>query len=197
MLQEPLRAGIRRGEFTLLPGCRGCRLAGWPPPPTPPRRILGLSTDFGKLFLGAFFSFLKNPIPKTRVRVGVVFPLTDPPLEKEVSDEARTCAVVNIGRPPPVLVGTAQVGHGRGVSVLAGWVSAAGWPSPHPATTPTPKTDSWTIDGFWKIISRNFFFFSEKPDTEFRAPVCSRFFHLRTHPSRRKSQTRLGPAPFV
>ncbi len=71
----------------------------------------------------------------------------------EVSDEARTCANRLVGRPPPVLVGTAQVGLGHpGGGLRGGSLRSEWW------LVEKSKIDFWeTLRLFQKNFSEFFF----------------------------------------
>jgi hypothetical protein len=59
------------------------------------------------------------------------------------------------------------------------------------------KIDFWeTLRLFQKNLSE-FFFFSQKSNTEKPSGIQERFFQLPTHNSGLKYQTRLGPVPIV
>ncbi len=83
---------------------------------------------FQKNFSVNFFLFSEIQYRKTKWDSGAFFTVAGPQLETEVSDRGRTCASVNIGGPPPVLVGRVRVGLGqqRGVSVTLDG-SSGGW----------------------------------------------------------------------
>ncbi len=156
-------------------------------------RFLGNLTPFSEKFLGIFFFFLFSEIQyrKTKWDSGAFFPVADTQLGTEVSDEARTWTNRLVGGPPPVLFGTAQVGlgHQGGVSVTFS-VPSDGWSKSQKSIFGKPYA-------FFRKISRNFFFFSQKSNTEKPSGIQERFFQLPTHNSGLKYQTRLGPGLIV
>jgi hypothetical protein len=83
------------------------------------KSIFGKPYAFFKNFSVYFFLFSEIQYRKTKWDSGALFPVADPQLGTEVSDRGRTCAFVDIGRPPPVLVGRVRVGLGHpGANVI-------------------------------------------------------------------------------
>jgi hypothetical protein len=68
---------------------------------------------FKKISRFIFFLFSEIQYRKTKWDSGAFFPVADPQLGTEVSDEARTWTNRLVGVPPPVLVGRVRVGHGH------------------------------------------------------------------------------------
>jgi hypothetical protein len=76
------------------------------------------------------------------------------------------------------------------VSVVAGSCQSGGWSKSQHSIFGKPYA-------FFRKISRNFFFFSQKSNTEKPSGIQGRFFQLATHNSGLKSQTWTGPRPIV